>query len=239
MIDKALRVVALLPPVLITLTAITRTQLSNPFVLIGMLSLILISSTDSFKWGGIAFVYVPAIYTVYLLLTGVISPFLGLAAGYILSTPFVLAISAYRTNSITGLITGYYASYLFSLLLYGVVVGGNVQPERLFLALIRNLLGIASLERINLTPATPEPSLVYNSIAALATLSLLVYLAFLEKSRKPKFTPAFLKSLATVIAVSGFVVVASELFPALSSYVLLGSLAVLLSILALTMRGGS
>ncbi|MCS7109916.1 MAG: hypothetical protein NZ956_00410 [Candidatus Caldarchaeum sp.] len=235
MIDKALRLAALFPPVLITAVALSRIDISNPFVLVGMFSLIFISATDRFKWAGVVFVYVPAIYTVYLLLTGTVSPFLGLAAGYIISTPYVLAISAYRSPNVAGLITGYYTSYLFALLLYGAVAGGNIQPERLFLTLIRNLLGIASLERVNMTPATPEPSTIYNSLAAVATFSLLACFAAWERV-KPTINTAFIKSLLAVVAVLPFVVFASDFSPATSSFLLLGSSMVVLAFLAVKMR---
>lgn len=237
MIDKVLRVVALSPPALVTFLVLSRMDISNPFVAVGMLSLVFIASTDRFKWVSIVLVYIPAIYAVYLLLTGVISPFLGLAAGYVISTPFVLIISAYRSIGISGLITGFYTSYVFALLLYGIVAGGNVQPERLFLTLIRTLVGMFSQEKINITPVTPEPTMLYNILTAVATISLLLSFAMNERSSNPLLNQAFVKGLVIVLAASVLVSSFSDLLPTMTSYVLLGSIVAVFSFMAVKMRG--
>ncbi|MDJ0271734.1 MAG: hypothetical protein NYU39_04060, partial [Aigarchaeota archaeon] len=159
--DKFLRAVALLPPIVLTLFVLSRIDASNSFVFIGFFSLLFISATDRFKWAGIIMVYVPAAYTVSLLLTGVVSPFLGLAAGYIVSAPAVFAISAYRSNLFTGLVGGYYASYVFALLLNNVTSSGVVRPERLFITIVQNILGLFSPGTVNITPSNPEPELLF------------------------------------------------------------------------------
>lgn len=236
MIDKFLKINVVFAPAFLAVATLSRIELTNPFVLIGLLSLIIISSTERFKWAGIVFVYVPAAYCVYLLLTGVVSPFLGLAAGYIISTPFVLLISAYRSTNISGLISSYYASYMFALLLFNAAANGGTQPERLFIILIRNLLGLFSAERVNFTPVVPEPALLYNSLAALATFSMIIYFASQNNPRKPEFSSSFVKSLAAVVGATMVVVALSDLWPPLSSYILLAVVVGLLLFTALRLR---
>ncbi|MEM0441057.1 MAG: hypothetical protein QXF45_02060 [Candidatus Caldarchaeum sp.] len=236
MIEKLLKINVLFAPAFLSLMTLSRIELSNPFVLVGLLSLIIISSTERFKWAGIVFVYVPAGYCVYLLLTGVVSPFLGLAAGYIISTPFVLLISAYRSINMIGLVSGYYASYMFALLLNNAVGAGGVQPERLFITVIRNLLGLFTAERINVTPSVPEPAILYNSLAALATFSLIIFFVLQNNPRKPEFNTYFVKSLAAVAGATLLVVGLSDLWPPLSTYILLAVVVGLLAFTAWKMR---
>ncbi|MEM0349653.1 MAG: hypothetical protein QXE96_05930 [Candidatus Caldarchaeum sp.] len=233
MIDKLLRAVALLPPLVLTFFALSRMDASNTFVFIGFFSLLFISATDRFKWAGIVLVYVPAAYTVSLLLTGVVYPFLGLAAGYIISAPAVFAISAYRSNVFTGLVGGYYASYVFALLLNNIASTGVLRPERLFITLVQNILGLFSTGTVNITPSNPEPELLFTVLTALATFALLASFA---GNRLQTMNQPFLKTLLTTLALMSLSIFVSQLSPLLSPFFLLGSFAVLLTALMIWLR---
>ncbi|MEM2832798.1 MAG: hypothetical protein QXS96_06375 [Candidatus Caldarchaeum sp.] len=233
MMDKFLRAVALLPPIVLTLFVLSRIDASNSFVFIGFFSLLFISATDRFKWAGIVMVYVPAAYTVSLLLTGVVSPFLGLAAGYIVSAPAVFAISAYRSNLFTGLVGGYYASYVFALLLNNVSSSGVVRPERLFITLVQNILGLFSPGTVNITPSNPEPELLFTVLTALASFAILTSFA---GNRLQRINEPFLKTLITSLVLMSLSIFVGQLSPVFTPYFLLGSFVLLTAALMLWLR---
>ncbi|MEM2484875.1 MAG: hypothetical protein QXR26_05810 [Candidatus Caldarchaeum sp.] len=224
---------ALAPPIVVSLLAISKVNLSNYYVVVGIVSLLLISSTDKFKWMGVGLVYIPAIYTVGLLLTGVAAPFLGLAAGYILAAPLVLAVAAYSSRTAAGMLSGYFSAYTTSLLIYGVAGTGNATPETVFVNLVRNLVGFFSRDQLNLIPPETPASPLLTSITAMATLALMLGIA----GRKTVvITSVFLKSaVASVIAVAlGTATV--YLFPAVTPLVLLATGAVLTVLAAVVLR---
>ncbi len=238
MIDRILRLIALSPPTVISLISLARVDFSNYYVAVGIVSLLLISSTDRAKWASVGLVYIPAIYTVSLLLTGSASPFLGLAAGYILSAPLVLAVAAYSSRSVSGIVSGYFSSYLTSLLIYGVVVAGNAKPETVFIYLVRNLVGFLSRDRLNLLPPETPPLTLLSSLTAISTLALILTIATKKSIAKPMVTKSF---IAAVVAATVFMAVGtltSYVFQPLVALVLLATIVGLTVLVAVVSRDG-
>ncbi|MEM1946554.1 MAG: hypothetical protein QW614_02225 [Candidatus Caldarchaeum sp.] len=233
MMRRLIVAAALAPPIVISLLALTKVNLSNYYVAVGIVSLLLISSTDKVKWMGVGLVYIPAIYTVGLLLTGVVKPFLGLASGYILAAPLVLAIATYSSGTAAGMVSGYFSSYTTALLIYGVVAAGNVTPETIFVNLVRNIVGFFSRDQINLVPQETPPYMLLASLTALATLALM--LGMLTR-KKLVVTPVFLKAVVSSVAAVALGTVTVYMFPAVTSLLLLALAAGLTVLSALMLR---
>ncbi|MEM2871387.1 MAG: hypothetical protein QW777_04870 [Candidatus Caldarchaeum sp.] len=233
---KLVRMTALAPPVLISLMSYTKFDFSNYYVAVGIVSLLLISSTEKVKWAAVGLVYIPAIYTVGLLLTGSAAPFLGLAAGYILASPLVISISTYSSRSPSGILSGYFSAYITALLIHGVE-GSPARPENLFIHLVRNISGFFNQERVNVVPPETPPSFLLASATSVATLALVLMIAFRRSPDKLSVKPVFLKSLIITLALMVVITVASFSLPTLASLVLLTTVATLAVMMALTMRG--
>ncbi len=200
MIDRILRLIALSPPIVISLISLARVDLSNYYVAVGMASLLFISSTERPKWASVGLVYIPAIYTIGLLLTGSALPFMGLAAGYILASPLVLAMASYSSRSVTGIVSGYFSAYITSLLIYGAVAAGNAKPELVPLYLVRNLVGFLSRDRLNLLPKETPPLTLLSSLTAISTLALILIITTKKSIAKPIITKSFITALVAATA---------------------------------------
>ncbi|MEM1942535.1 MAG: hypothetical protein QXO30_02145 [Candidatus Caldarchaeum sp.] len=233
---KLVRMAALAPPVLISVMSFAKFDFSNYYVAVGIVSLLLISMTERVKWMAVSLVYIPAIYTVGLLLTGSAAPFLGLAAGYILASPLVVSISTYSSRSPSGILSGYFSAYIIALLIYGVE-GSPARPEYLFIHLVRNIAGFINQENVNVIPPETPPSFLLASATSVATLALMLMIVFRRASDKLSLKPVFLKPLVITIAIMVVITAASSSLPTLASIILLTTVASLAVMMALTMRG--
>ncbi|MCS6769519.1 MAG: hypothetical protein NZ570_03680 [Candidatus Caldarchaeum sp.] len=236
MMAKALRIAALSPPVAISLMALAEFDFSNYYVVVGMVSLLLISSTERVKWAAVGLVYIPAIYTVGLLLTGQAAPFLGLAAGYILASPLVLTISTYSSRSASGLLSGYFTAYTTSLLIYGVE-GKSAQPETLFIHLVRNITSFITQERVNFVPPETPPTNLIASLTALATLALIITMASRRPGLSLKIKPVFLNALIMSVASLTVSTLVAFFLPSMVSLAILTTIVVLAFLTAVSLRG--
>ncbi|GBC68638.1 hypothetical protein HRbin01_00321 [archaeon HR01] len=209
---------------------------SNPFTLLGALSLLMIVGADRVKWVGLVMVYVPAIYSVYLLIVEASpSPFVSLAAGYIIATPIVFTISMITAKSPSGLVISYCAAYISSLMLYGAVYGGYSTPERLFLFLVRGLLSyISSSESLNLLPPIYPETALLATPTALSTISLLLLTS--SKNGGPLATGHTLKAAVTAIATVAPAAATSLVWPEIAGLAAMATASAVLGFLALSLR---
>ncbi|MEM4373879.1 MAG: hypothetical protein QXI97_02640, partial [Nitrososphaerota archaeon] len=216
---------------------------TSPFVFLGMSSLIMIMMADRVRLVGLVIVYVPALYAVYVLVSGGNPiPFISLAAGYILATPLVLAIGTATSSSPSGLVTSYFSAYVSGLILYGAIHSSYYTPERLFIFLVRGFLSyVASSESLGLIPPqTPETTLIATPTAA-STIGLVIRLMTVAKPVKgqPEASAGFwLKAL--ILGLSAGIGVASFSFfnPTLSAVASVTLSSSLLLFLAIYSRHG-
>jgi len=236
MINPLLRLTAILPPIIITLLAYLRIDFSNPYILLGMFSLIAISLSEKVKFVGVTLVYVPVIYTVYLLLAGVIDPFLGLAAGYILSGPLVFALNTFNSRSSSGILSGYFTSYIASLLIYGAASSDGMRPERIFINIVQNVMGIFSREQLNIIPPSTPPTTLLATITAISTIALIFLIASPRQTQKPLISSMFIKAFVIMAVLLAASTISVQLFSNITSVLILCSLIALGGWLSITVR---
>ncbi len=234
-VGKIVRFTAVLPPLIISLLTYLSTDFSNYYMLLGAVSLILITSTDRLKWAGVALIYLPAAYTVYLLFSGNPAPFLGLATGYVLASPIVFALAAYNSKNLSGLFTGYFTAYVFATLLYSVAEGGNTKPETIFTTLVRNLIGVFSRDVVNVIPPQTPPIFLMSSITGVATIALMLYTAA-KPDGLPHITLEWMGAFLTAIALMGIGLLTVTFYPWLTPAMILGIVSLLTLAAAVMLR---
>jgi hypothetical protein len=175
--------VMILPAALIHGLSLIIFQYTSPFVFLGIFSLIMILLSDRIKWGGILTVYLPAAYSIYILVVGGNPvPFISLASGYILAMPLVLIISMITARTPAALIGSYFTAYTSSLILYGAVYAGYNSPEKLFIYLVRGLAAyIGSAESISLIPPENPSTALLATPTAASTIALIIRLMTITK----------------------------------------------------------
>ena len=234
-VGKIVRFTAVLPPLIISLLTWLNTDFSNYYMLLGAVSLILITSTDRLKWAGVGLIYLPAAYTVYLLFSGNPAPFLGLATGYVLASPIVFALAAYNSKNLSGLFTGYFTAYVFATLLYSVAEGGNTKPETIFTTLVRNLIGVFSRDVINVIPPQNPPIFLMSSITAVATIALMLYTAA-KPDGLPHISSEWMGAFLAAIALMGIGLLTVTFYPWLTPAMILGIVSLLTLAAAVMLR---
>jgi len=234
-VSRTVRLAAVLPPLAISLLTYLKTDFSNYYMVLGAISLVLITSTDRLKWAGVGLVYLPAAYTVYLLFNGDPAPFLGLATGYVLISPIVFTLAAYNSKNLSGLLTGYFTAYVFATLLYAVVEGGNTKPEAVFTTLVRNLIGVFGGDVVNIIPQQNPPIFLMSTITGAATIALLLSIS-IKSEGPPHITSEWLAAFFTAIALMGLGVFTVTLYPWLTPALLLGVVSLLTLAAAIIVR---
>lgn len=230
-----------LPLAIILGFSYTAFQYTSPFIFLGISSLIMIMTAERVKWFGIVTVYIPAFYAVYVLIAaGNPTPFIALAAGYIMAVPLVLMISMATSRSPSGLITSYFTGYVASLMLYGAIFSGYATPERLFIFLVRGFFSyLGSSESLGLIPPQNPDTILLATPTAISTLGLVIRLMASGAPAKgqPGSSPylwlkALILSLLAALAASSL----SGVDPALSAALSLALASSMLSILAVYSR---
>ena len=234
-VGKIVRFTAVLPPLVISLLTYLKTDFSNYYMVLGAVSLILITSTDRLKWAGVGLVYLPAAYTVYLLFSGNPAPFLGLATGYVLASPIVFALAAYNSRNLSGLLTGYFTAYVFATLLYSVAEGGSTKPEAIFTTLVRNLIGFLGRDVVNVIPPQNPPIFLMSSITGAATIALMLFTAA-KPDGLPHITSEWVGAFLAAIALMGIGLLTVIFYQWLTPAMLLGVVSLLTLAAAVMLR---
>jgi len=177
-----------LPVVVATFTAYLNFRVVDPYLVAGFGSLIMIVMADRFQWFGIALVYLPALWCLYLLVfEGNPLPFVSLAAGYILAVPLVVLGSTLAAKTSWGMLGGYVGSYALALLILSATVNGGNTPEKLFVYIVRMYGGqIASNLGLSLSPPSVEQEINPGLLATPTAFSALgLILNFMSGDNKP------------------------------------------------------
>ncbi|HIQ29789.1 MAG TPA: hypothetical protein EYH45_04410 [Candidatus Caldiarchaeum subterraneum] len=183
---------------------------TNLFFILGFISLFLILFSEKIQWYGIVVVYLPAVYSLYLLVSEYDSTaFISLAAGYIVAFPIVILLSSIFSNLSGSIIIGFTSSYVAALTLLSAVVNGYATPEKLFIYIVRVFIqrimgGAAGLFNNN---EAPPVSPYLNILTALGMIAVILILFSLEdnkpivkRSIKIERTPAVILLLATTLS---------------------------------------
>ena len=219
----------------------------NIYLLAGFLSMFLITFAERVQWAGVALVYIPALWCLYLLtFEGNPAPFISLAAGYIIAMPAIIIIATLTARSIWGMITSYIMGYAISLMLYTAVLNEFNTPEKIFLFLVSGFRRFFSEgEKINLLAGgdlQPPDTTLLTPLTALATLGIILNLMTSGEKRttKDEITPTItgIAALAITLILTTTASWISGLTPERATLILSGLSATLLTALAITTRKG-
>ncbi|MDJ0270517.1 MAG: hypothetical protein NXY59_08230 [Aigarchaeota archaeon] len=221
----------------------------NIYLLAGFLSMFLITFAEKVQWAGVALVYIPALWCLYLLIfEGDPVPFISLAAGYIIAMPAIIIIATLTARSIWGMITSYIIGYAISLMLYTAVLNDFNTPEKIFLYLVSGFRNLFSEgERINLLAGgdfqQPDTTLL-TPLTALATLGIILNLMTNSEKRTvkdeiiPRITGIAVLAITLILTTASSWI--SSIMPDRATLILGGlSAALLISLAIITRKGDS
>ena len=240
-LNVILYVLVFAPVILLTGYSLSSFQYStNPFILLGMLSLFLLYFSERIKWYGLALVYFPAVYSLYLLVFEQNPmPFVSLAAGYVISLPIMIIFSSFLAYSASALISGFLAGYLTSLALYSAAVNGYTEPNDLFIYLVRIITG-RIVEGSTLVGNVNPLEELLKVLTAISIVSLFILVSLLDGKKVfekgIKLENKLLVNVIVAMVISLAVAyVASVLFSA-SGYAILSAAAFMLLVVAVMSR---
>ncbi len=237
-VKLAANVVMILPPAIVHGLSLIFFHYSSLFVLLGMFSLIMILLSDRVKLAGVVSVYLPAVYSLYLLVSGGNPiPFISLASGYILAVPIVLIISMITARTPAGLVSSYFSAYISSLIIYGAVFSGYHIPEKLFIYLVRGIMVyVGSGPSINLVPPEIPPISLLATPTAASTIALVIRLMTLATPTRKFWEGEWLPALLLALILGIPVGITTYISPSLASFATLAVSSILLAFLVFYSR---
>lgn len=239
--NLALYLVAFSPIFLLSTLSIASFQTSkNHFVMWGCLSLLLIYFSDRIKWYAVLLIYLPAAYSVYLLVFSLnVLPIIGLASGYILALPLMITISQLFATTPSSIILGYLSGYISAAAIYSAISSGYADPLTFLVYFLRVM--IPSVVRgSNSLQYAPELDLVLKPLTAISIVALLLLTLsiddkrMLEKEIKLQRQP--LRTVFLTLLTSLTITYVTSYFFNSSSYAMLTMVAAMMVLIAITSR---
>ncbi len=215
--DRLLLFVAVLAPLALGLEALF-SMVPSLFLLLGLVSLVSIYLPERAHYWVIPLIYVPALFSLYMLVAErQPGPLIELASGYLLSIPFLAVLAMARSTAPRPMITNYVSALAAALMLWLLVHQAAASRTELFLVLINMIIGRGIGGGENVPQA-------YAVIAAVSTLALLLLLyRYQSEGVSQEFARPFIYALSAASLATGLLVTYSLFFADSSALALLVS----------------
>lgn len=207
------------------------------FLLIGALSILSIHLQERYQYIAIAFIYLPALYALYLLLSmSTPSILIELAAGYFIALPILIVISYIKSSTLTSLFSNYVAIYLSSIFMRDLLLRSEGKATLIFLKLFSRIISGGGGSGLSLIGGGEPLGILFPPLVAISAIGFVYYIAErLGEARGTAFKNIYLRSLIASLILVGTIVAYSSLF---SDAVIAGTLlsAALLALVSLRSR---
>lgn len=206
LLDKLLLLAPALAPLAIGAEAFLMVS-PTLFLVLGFLSLVSIYLPEKTHLWIIPLIYVPALFSLYMLVADKQpGPLIELASGYLISIPFLTTVGTLRASTPRSAISSYISALTSATLLWMLAHHSTSGRPEIFVSLINMLVGRESWE----PPTLPQTYAVLTAISTLALIVQLDRLCGLAFSRE--FSRALIYSLTAASITTALLVLYSVVF---------------------------